>query len=225
MKYAGLLMLFLMGVGKIFAQPVDTKDYNLLLYNSNRRLNEIAYEDIQGHPYSSEEMQPGTIRFISGFQSDSVPMRYNWYTHTMEVKPEDELLALVHSTDIVWVEIDGVRYIPFFNLKSVEGYLIELYKGGLSLFREDDVLFIDEQPAQSGYEEPKPAKFQWRNPVYRAILSDGTVIKLEQNKRKLPAQFPRHASKIAAHIKEQKLNPKKEEDLIAIIEFADGLGQ
>jgi len=212
-------MLFLAAVMfslSLFSQPVESGDLNYLMYNK-QRIREIEFKDISGHPYSNRELLPGSVIFVSGAQYDSIPMRYNWYANVMEFKPEEELLVMPQAGNIVAVVIDSVRYVPFYNQKSIKGYLVELCRGNYSLFKKEEVIFFDPKPAQSGYEGAQPARFEWSNPSYIVVSDEGALFRLDLNKKKMPQQFPGYEEKISSFLSENKINLKKEEDLISLI--------
>ena len=213
-----------------FAQYTETnfEEFNDLYFRNHSYVDDLGYKDIEGNPYSNVDLVPGNIEFVSGFKKDSIPMRYNWYTKTMEFMPEDEILEMPASKNIKQIELGGEKYIPFFYLSSVGGYLLELYRDDISLFRQNKVQFVDVKPATSGYEETQPAKFQWARPTYIVITDKGDLIRLDQNKKRFANQFPAYKDELKAYIKENKINLKNEEDLkklIAVINEWEKPGQ
>lgn len=199
-------------------QDVEEGETNFLYVKNIHPVDELEYKDIAGNPYSDEQFHPSIIMLNSGTRIENLPVRYNWYTRDMEFKRQDEILVMPESKDIAWVDVDKVRYVPFFYLKEVDGFLIELLKGEYSLFRKDQVEFINATPPSSGYDTSHPAQFKWGKPAYYIITEDGRLIRIEQNKKKLPEQFNKKEKVIIASlIQENKLNPKKEEDLIRLI--------
>lgn len=224
MRYS-ILIIFLIAFFSVSngqRANVEIGESGFLYIKDMQKVDELEYKDIAGHPYSSEELIAGTITFTSGNKINNMPMRYNWHTNNMEFKPEDQILIMPNSSEIDFVEVNNERYIPFFYLKEINGFLIELYRGEYSIFRKDEVEFISATPPSTGYDASHPAQFKRTKPTYYVISSEGKLIELEQNKKKLPSQFEKPESNILATlISEYKLNPKKEADLIKLITLFD----
>ena len=208
------------------SQTKELQEYNnLLLRTQESQSLKLEYTNIEGNPYSNEELIPGTIVFVSGNQMDNIPLRYNWYRKDMEFENEGKVLAMPEMKEIDHIIINGNKYVPFYYLKSIKGYLVELVKGEYSLFRAEDVRFINAKPPASGYDDYQPAKFDWYRTKYYVISLKGNVIELAPSKKKLVQQFPGYEKQISNFIKENKLTVRKEEDLTAIIEMLNSLQQ
>ncbi len=219
MKRIIISPFFLIATLTVFAQQEQIEEFNyMLLQTRSAKSRYIEYKDIEGSPYSNQELIPGTIVFVSGNHIDSIPLRYNWYTNDMELQYNKEVFSMPVTLEIDHILISNRKFVPFYYLKNINGFMIELCNGYFSLFRRESVQFIEEKPPQSGYDEFQPAKFQWFRPEYFIISKEGTVVEPEMNKKKLPLQFPGLEEKIQSYIKENKINVKKEEDLITLIE-------
>jgi len=223
MKTILLFMLIVTSLCTISAQMNEIQEFNNLLLRTQSASRSLEYEDIQGHPYSNKELIPGTIAFVSGNHIDSLPLRYNWYSHEMEFEHQGNILSMPVTQNIDYITIYGSKYVPFNYLKNINGYMIELYKGQYSLFRREDVRFVEAKPPQSGYDEYQPATFQWYRTQYIVFTGTGEIIELEMNKKKLPLQFPGYESKIENYVEDTKLNIKQEEDLIRLIEMINSI--
>ena len=123
--------------------------------------------------------------------------------------------------DIDHIQIGDERYVPFYNMKEIKGYMVQLYHGRYSLFRKENIRLIQPKPAQSGYEEAQPAKYESYGRVFYVISPDGGLIELERKAQKLAHQFPDQENEIILFIKKHKLNVKKEEDLIELFQMLD----
>jgi len=216
-----LVMSVAVLLAKAQTEELERFNYSMLSAMSPR-VTTINYDEIKGTPYSSDEFIEGTIYFISGSKKD-VPMRYDWYSKTMEVEYEGKTFEISNTTTVNYVLLDGKKYVPFKHIRSINNYLIELYRGNYSLFRREDVRYIEGAPAQSGYDQPSPPKFEWYKPEYLIITNEGKTILPELNKKDFPLQFPGHEKEIQDYIKENGLNPKNEEDLTRLIKMIDSL--
>ncbi len=220
MRITCTLLFILFHIASLNAQVAENEEYNKILWRIRTSQSRyLEYQDIVGHPFSNEELIPGTIAFVSGNRIDSIPMRYNWYLNDMEFEYQGDIFAIPGMQEINYVIISEIKFVPFYYLKSINGYLIELVKGDYSLFRSEDVRFIGTKPPTSGYEESQPARFDWYKPKYIVIDNEGKIIEIDTNKKKLPLQFPGFEKRIENYIKENKININKEEGLKAIIEM------
>ena len=113
---------------------------NILLRTRNNNQQDLK---IEGSPYTADKMTNGTIHFISDEVVKDIPLRYNWYTREMEVMYKGSLQCIPPIKDIDYIQIGDERYLPFPNLKEVQGYLIQLYQGKYSLFMGEDIRFIE----------------------------------------------------------------------------------
>jgi len=220
MRIICISLLILFHITGLNAQVAENEEYNKILWRIRTSQSRyLEYQDIVGHPFSNEELIPGTIAFVSGNNIDSIPMRYNWYLNDMEFEYQGDIFGIPNIQEINYVIINGIKFVPFYYLKSINGYMIELVKGDHSLFRSEDVRFIAAKPPTSGYEEAQPARFDWYKPKYIVIDKEGKIIEIDTNKKKFPLQFPGFEKRIENYIKENKINPNKEEGLKAIIEM------
>jgi hypothetical protein len=176
---------------------------------------------IEGSPYTSGEMRNGTIHFISDQEIRDIPLRYNWYTREMEVMYKGTLHCIPPIKDIDYIQIGDDRYVPFHNLKEVQGFLIQLYQGKYSLFMGEDIRFIEATHAQSGYDEAQPAQYKSYGKEYYGLDPDGNFFKLAGKTKKLAHQFPDKQNDILLIIKKNKLNVKKKPDLIKLFQMLD----
>ena len=170
-------LLILLSTMEAFCQLEQIEEFNNILLRtraSESRFKE--YEDIEGNPYSNKDLIPGTIVFVSGNHVDNLPLRYNWYSNDMEFKYQGNVLALPRTQDIDYIMIEGNKYVPFYYLKNMSGYMIELCRGNYSLFRRENVRFVEAKPPQSGYDVYQPAKFQWFSSEYIVISRAGKLL-------------------------------------------------
>lgn len=220
-----LFMIFFCTV-PAFPQTIQIEEYNHILEHVlSLESRYLEYKDIDGNPYSNEELIPGTIAFVSGNHMENVPLRYNWYRKDMEFENEGKILAIPVMQDIDYIVINDTKYVPFYYIKTIRGYLIEVVKGDYSLFRNEDVRFIDAKPPASGYDQFQPAKFEWKNPRFIVITSNSEIFEINTNKKKFPLQFPGFEEEIETFCKEHRINLKNETDLKSVIDMLNSLQQ
>ena len=218
------ILFFLLITVSSFSQVRQIDEFNTLMLRSwSANSGMMNYDEIKGTPYSSKELLPGSIFYVSGNHTDSIPMRYNWYTNQMEFENENKILIIPVTQEIDYIMLNDSKYVPFNYLKNINGYMLELCRGKYSLFRREEVKFFEAQPPQSGYDEYKPAHFEWSQPQYYLISHDGKVTELIQNKKKVATEFPDLETEVEKLIHDKKLNVKKENDLVELIQMINEL--
>jgi len=220
MKNPAIFIMILTFSIQLYSQPNTIDEFHTLQLQ-NIHKNTIPIDQVEGSPYSNKELIPGTIVFAPGRKMENVVLRYNWYDKMMEIQYAGSLMAIPPSNSINHVMIGDKKFVPFYYLNEVRGYLIQLYEGTCSLYMEEDIRFIDAQPAKSGYEQAQPPRFVAYSRKYYAIFSDGRFFELRATNKKLPLQFPDRQDEIASLIKDNKLNVKDEGDLIELFQRID----
>ncbi|MBN1952132.1 MAG: hypothetical protein JW801_13100 [Bacteroidales bacterium] len=217
-----LLLLACPADNKAQGDEIHEMDHiNQILFREASPINFLEYEYIEGKPYSNKELTPATIEFIDGRLIENLPMRYNIYAKKMEFKQDEQLLELAEIKEIKHIILENNKYVPFFRIPSIGGYMIELYSGNISLFKQSVVEFVDAKPAKTGYEDPKPAHFDRKDDAHILITEEGEIIRLSSNKSHFARQFPDNEERILSYIKKQGLKLGREDDLISMVRELD----
>ncbi len=215
-----IFVFLLVGSGIIcFGQAKQLDEFQNILLRTHSVDTETRYRDVEGNPYSNEQMQKGSIHLTSGETRDNLLLRYNWYTSQMEIQQGEDILALPKSAEIDHVIIGGEKYVPFYYLNQIAGYAVEVYQGRCSLFRKEDVYMMPAEEPVSSYDEYKPPRFHRSRPVYFLIYQEGRMTQLDSNKRIIPGQFEPYNSEINRFLKSNRIKLKSEEDLVRLVEY------
>ena len=177
--------------------------------------------DIDGSPYLNKEFISGNIFTKNKIQYVGVPLRYNIYNDEMEFKTDTEnYLAISDPKSMKEIRIGGAVFV--YDIKrnkkgEQEGYYELLQDGNVRLLSRYNIVF---KPITSttGYKQSQPPRLN-RNANTYYIKTGSSEPLLLASKKDLDVIFGSKNDKLLAFIKSRKLNVKKEEDLIKLVEF------
>lgn len=178
---------------------------------------------VEGSEYLNEKFEKGEI-----FTSDSecfsgIPMRYNAYHGEIEVlMPDSTIWSLTNRSDIIKINLNSsvlvhTRFISAEGEKS--GYLSLVYSGKNLLYRRDYKVFMEGVPS-NGIINEIPSKIVDR-PKEFYIQTDAGKPKIFKTSKDLSELLGNKSQEINLFIKKEKINMKKEADLIKLITYYD----
>lgn len=221
-KIALILLLLITGV-KINSQNVNVDiatERNLMSKNTSTKI------EADGSPYIDEDFK---IIKIEQYEGQTFIGRYNAYNDEMEVKlGEDKIVALDNSSNYTVTFTNSSKKYKTYNYTSENGDLKQGFlvvvseKDSVSLLKREQIKFYDKEKAASSYQKDKPATFRRESDTYYIKLGE-KVIFLPQKKKSLLDALMEYSDELKTFIKENKLNLKKEEDLIKITEYMSTL--
>ncbi|WP_438711391.1 hypothetical protein ACSTS3_00740 [Aquimarina muelleri] len=192
----------------------------------------LPLDKIKGSPYLSENFTRGDVYYETN-PIGKLYMRYNIFSDEIEIKKNtkhQEYAALIKSTLINCVINDQKLIYGSFkpiNKIAENGYLISLtnpskahvlYKRIKKIFRDRGV------EASTSLSKASPAKFSTFISYYILTEDSQEAKELPRKSKKLYLLFPEQDhSSISNFIKGQKINPKKEKDLIQLFNFINNL--
>lgn len=185
----------------------------------------VDWKNASGSPYLKESFSPCKL-YSDNEQLGSFYYRYNAYSDEIELKESlssPQISSLVQNKQFRL--IDGSNIYTYNTIVSKknehsEGHLNLLEDGEhFSLFRKDFVTFKKGAPAANSMVRATPDKFTNFTEYYYVDKGSGNeqAYFLDNNlKNFLNSQKKNEKEKIKTIIKDQKLNPKKEADLILL---------
>ncbi len=185
----------------------------------------VDWKNASGSPYLKESFSPCKL-YSNNEQLGSFYYRYNAYSDEIELKESlssPQISSLVQNKHFRL--IDGSNIYTYNTIVSKknehsEGHLNLLEDGEhFSLFRKDFVTFKKGAPAPNSMVKATPDKFTNFTEFYYVEKSSGNeqAYFLDNNlKNFLNSRNKNEKVKIKTIIKEQKLNTKKEADLILL---------
>jgi hypothetical protein len=178
--------------------------------------------EAEGSPYIQENFEP--IK-VSGFENQNYTGRFNAFSGEIEVKTgDDNVIALdLEANYTVTFTRGGIVYKPYTfytpNNTKKRGFLVVLRDMDSKAFLKREVIkFYDTEPANSSYQNAKPARFQRDDDEYY-ILVNNEIKYFPDSKKGLAKAFPAHANGLKALVKSKKLSYKNEADLITMAEY------
>ncbi|MDH5396908.1 MAG: hypothetical protein OEX02_02100 [Cyclobacteriaceae bacterium] len=182
---------------------------------------DIDYTEIKGTPYYHNDYKRGKVLFRNGEEQNFL-MRYNIYQDVIEYQQDESFLLLGWSEFYEAIIIDGEKFVMRYFKDGPEtnrGYFVQLTDSGLQVYKRMQVGYRDESDRDSGYEiKRNRACVRSKDLYYMAIGKD--ILKVFTGSKNSLKQFvAQDADRIFKYAKKNKLNLKKEEDLVALMEL------
>jgi len=192
-------------------------------HDGTNSMSNIKY---QGSPYLYDSYVPGKM-IVNDEQTFQIMVRYNAYSDVFEMLDDNNRSSALYKLDYVKIIMTGREYQIYSyqdNGKQIEGYLENLsVSGDTKFFRKDSKKFVDLVKAETGYEKDKPAKFVLESPKYYAQKKDESLKEIKLKKKDILALFQSHKNEVSTFVKKQKLNLKRQEDVIKLFDYYNTL--
>lgn len=229
MKKLILLLIILNICSTLLAQHVIF-DFDLEIpgYDSGARnllklTESLKYDNVQGSPYLRKEFLNGQIQINDTARYNNLLLRYNIYDDQIEFKTKnDQIMALINPGQYQFIRIGDQTFVCLtyrISKREQTGILEILAAGKAMLYKKYEVDFTAESEAKP-FKDPEPDRFIEKNPAYLISIDDEPPAIMKNNRSVLNA-LERVKPNIAAYIQEQKINLKKEEDLVKIIQYCN----
>jgi len=186
----------------------------------------LTESDIEGSPYLDDEFVEGSVYTTSKTQYVGLPLRYNVYNEQVEFKTEDgEIRAIAEPETVEKIEMGNLELVfaPFSSGRKIRrSYFVVEVDGQASLYRRPEIMFKEATKA-GAYKDPEPAQFVRKNDSYYIRVGLEPAI-LVSSKKDLETVFAgEHQKEISNFIRKNKVNPRKEETLIELVNFYNSL--
>ncbi|PKP33665.1 MAG: hypothetical protein CVU00_10390 [Bacteroidetes bacterium HGW-Bacteroidetes-17] len=181
----------------------------------------LSENDIKGSPYLKTEFVLGDILTYNKIHYVNVPLRYNIYNDEIEFEVDKENYLAISSPESIQKIIigdDAFIYTVKRNKKGEQfGYYQLLHEGKVRLLSRHNIVF-KEATRTTGYKAAESAKFEKNSNTYYLQKENDEPHEIS-NKKDLVAMLGPQGEKINLLIKKEKLNFRKEEDLIKLVKF------
>ncbi len=209
--------------GQIYDEYSTRNFHQSNLFSSRSAKNILSESDISGSPYLNNEFILGSILTNDKIRYIDIPLRYNIYNDDMEFKnSEDTYLAIGDPTLVKMIIIGDDKFI-YTDKRKKNGEQFGYYKlledGEIKLLLKYNVVFKKAVPT-TGYEEAEPPKLERISDTYYILQGNNEPQQISK-KKDIDLIFGPKSSEIDNYIKKEKLNVKKEEDLIKLVEFVN----
>ncbi len=184
-------------------------------------------EDFKGYPYANNDFQK-TALFYGEEKLGPIFYRYNALNQEIEIKmenTENEGVRALGRDKKISILVDGKKtsFKTFIDKdgKTLNGYLIALtLDGDTRLYKRMYVKYTEGKKAENSFVQAVPNKFTHYTSYFLEIEGQNRVDEIVLKNKKLLSMLPSDSrSNLQSFLKENKLNIKKEYDLIRAIRF------
>lgn len=210
------------------AQP-EPQEPSQTNYISNRTVNLMDNpNDYTGSPYYNEEFLSGKIIFKGTTIATNEILRYNVSKEEFEIRdlsnPGGKIVKTVFRNEDISIEIGDESFEYISSEKNrLRGYFIPLVKGDQnSLYKKIKKEFIASQKAVNSMASDIAAMYKEKEFFY-LVDDKGTFIELPSSKNIRLNAFGNNKKVVKEYAKKNKLNVKREEDLIKVVTFSNSL--
>lgn len=190
-------------------------------------LTEAQIEAIKDDAYANPEFRTGNIYQIDQLVKSNVQLRYNALEDEIEIKerPSDtEHGALVKDPDIfVKIGTDLYIFVPFEGSKEKGGYFNVLTEGETyDLYKKVTSVFREGKEAETSYDRATPPSFA-KTTTFYLVQKDGDFLQMPSSRRNIMRMFSKKKKEMDDYIKKNRLDVRKEADLIKAVSHFDKL--
>ncbi|MEP2059847.1 MAG: hypothetical protein ABJJ05_18710 [Maribacter litoralis] len=193
---------------------------------------EIEPSKAKGSPYLNEEFVHGEV-IVNEKVEEVGKMRYNAYRNEVEILDnlsKDSYYSLLKRAYIK-VEIEGKLYRIYTyvdNDKSIKtSYFTDLNEGGLKLLFKPEALLKQARSPSTSYEKYSPPTYVWNSSYYildnRNKDKENHAVKIRLTKNNILDFTGSRKNEMKLYIKENKLNLRKEQDVITFLNYYNSL--
>ncbi|MFO8233880.1 MAG: hypothetical protein R6U04_00550 [Bacteroidales bacterium] len=197
-----------------------------------RRAGSPSLKNVQGTPYLSEKFLPSKVYFIDQDKPIEANLRYNAYSDDFEFFQGGNNYVISNMEHIDSIKYFGHNFVHTAYTKKkgglfggstdeMEGFLARLVNGPCSLYKVYSVKFHDAKSAKTGYNDPKPPRFEKETPIYCIQLKNDPHPRVIQSfrEKKFLDNFGSLDKKLKKYIKESNIRLKEEDNLIKFIKY------
>lgn len=235
-----ITLTILFSVVTYYAQETIVKD-NSSRSSSSNYSNKITYynvnegdviilnDDTVGSPYLFDEFKIGSIYIYDEISVSNIAIKYNAYNDVFYIKPKlnspkEEAQGVTKSQGLK-IKLGPKTFISLPSMNNrLELQYYELLADGEKgkLLKKNGKIYKEKIEATTSLTKDVPATFKDQI-IYYFQHANGDYSELPTSKKKLLAVFEKDKKSLSDHIKKNKLNIKKERDLIKLFKFYNEL--
>lgn len=218
-KFIYALTLSLFFALPLMAQGIQNGE--VINKSQSLRTFRVPTEAIKGSAYIIDEYMPASLSNSEKMYS----VKYNAFLDQMEILTDGATKALPmmfnYTIDFVGIK---KRYQVFSKEDGTNSFFVVLFKGDkVALLAKENIKFYEEVHPKTGYDKYKPPTLKREKNRYYIGYKNNTTSLLPTKKNDFFSKFGKQAKDVSKYAKSNKLNIKKEEDLIKIFEYYDSL--
>ena len=213
------VILFIANFQFCFAQIIPGMDEYIKYSGIDGKVEKpVDYKYVQGSCYLIEDFIDSRITLNTG-QTFEGPVRYDIYADQIEFKnPANEIFIVQNPRAIRTVFLDSLKFNYFEpgEFDNVKGFYELLVLGDYSLFKKY-LIFLKNPEAAGPGQQTLAAMFIPEDSKYYIMDPDANFRGINNKKDLLLPD--RDSDELGKFIKDNKIKPKKEKDLIRFTEF------
>lgn len=193
--------------------------------NPGYRVADSRSTQIEGSEYFNKEFMEGEIFTSDNERFTGVPMRFNAYHGEVEVMmPDQTIWSLTNISSIVKIVLNSSTLVHRRFITEggeTSGFLALVYNGKNLIYRRDYKVFMEGKPS-NGIVNEIPPEIVDRPKEYYVDTGNG-LPRFFRSSRELAEIIGSHSQEINSFVKKEKINFKKEEDLVKLFSYIDSL--
>jgi len=223
MNYKKTCVTFLVG---LLCIPITYSQFATIGEDYNRfdvtiKTFDRSNEPTDGSPYLYKEFSPAKISLLK----EICMVNFDAYKNKMEIEKDGKFYYLPQNNfnyDIQF--LNSKKAYQLFNFeqkgKIIPGFFQILTKNkDTYLLIKERIRKFEAKKTSNGYDKLRPITFKRTKNSYYACFKNNQALELPSKKKHFANLFNNHYKEILAHMKSNKLNHKKEEDLIQIFQY------
>ena len=219
-----LITVLFLSIG-LFANAQNEASFALEGGNSFLSIKQKYDGKIKGSLFINDTFRPAKINDVI----QQYPTRYNAYSDNFEVQHNGKVKYIVITKENeTQVKFSGNNklYKTFTYTdrdKTKKGFFVVLSEGKKHSFvLKEKIVFVDEQKPKTPYEKYKNPELKRKKDVYYLKLKgSNSLSELKLRKKDVIKFFGSDSKMISSLIKKNKLNVKKEKDLVQLLKLYD----
>jgi hypothetical protein len=183
---------------------------------------------LNGSPYLTDDFVPGTMETLNGTVIDGMKYRYNIYNDEMQFIIGTDTASINKPLAVRSIEMDHKKFVYEVYRVSEQavaaGYFEMVINGDMSLLfrRQMELEYDNYVPNYGGGGGTKEFMLKNDNSLY-VKLHDGAARRVYNRKDFLEAIPPDLHSRVKQFIKENRISVRKQEDLMALVNYYNSL--
>lgn len=198
--------------------PITMRNLLMLSSSLEGKDTEAFYESVLGSPYIYDVMMPAKVNDFK----DVVSARYDAFKDLITIqisKPKNFYLEKKIGNRIRFVKTNEVYQVFYGEKEKASFFKVIKTSEKFSLLMKQHVKLTGGDKPKSTYDEYRAPAFKRAKDKIYLSLDNINAIKAPTSKKKFYKLFSSNGKAIKAFVKENKLDIKKQKDLIKIMDF------
>ncbi|MEO5975509.1 MAG: hypothetical protein ABIS36_25415 [Chryseolinea sp.] len=178
---------------------------------------------VKGSPYLQEKYVDGVIYYAD--KNITAPLRYNAFQDLLEYQENGKALVLDATMVIQKAQLGNLVFVPHkYDLggKSKLGYFELLDSGKVMLLSKRTIAFAPEKKGKALDGGDMPAEYKRKPDTYYYKVGSGGLQEVTSIQSFI-SSFPDKQEELTKYAKKQKISPRKEKELVQLIDYYNSL--